>query len=71
MKDKQFLIFIHDRLEKVHGENRNIDYMHKLRAIIYNTDDTADSQLTAPKPNNPQSRNQKNNMPKNHYHKVR
>ena len=34
MKDREFLIWIHERLEHVHGENRLIDYMHKLRAII-------------------------------------
>ncbi len=34
MKDKRFLQGIHDRLEKVHGEKREMDYMHKLRAII-------------------------------------
>lgn len=34
MKDREFLIWIHSRLEKVHGENRDVDYMHKLRAVI-------------------------------------
>jgi hypothetical protein len=32
--DRRFLMWIHDRLEHVHGENRLMDYMHKLRAII-------------------------------------
>lgn len=34
MKDVDFLIWLHERLEMVHGENKNNDYMHKLRAII-------------------------------------
>jgi len=38
MKDQLFLKWIHDRLEYVYKEDRNIDYMHKLRSIIYNTD---------------------------------
>ena len=37
MKDKDFLIWLHKRLEKVHNENPNVDYMHKLKAIIRNT----------------------------------
>lgn len=39
MRDKPFLQWIHDRLQYVHGEPLNIDYMHKLRAIIQNTDE--------------------------------
>ena len=34
MKDRDFLIWIHERLTKVHGEDELVDYMHKLRAII-------------------------------------
>jgi hypothetical protein len=34
MSDKEFLQWIHDRLHYQHKENVNIDYMHKLRAII-------------------------------------
>lgn len=37
MTDKQFLQWVHDRLKNVHGENENVDYMHKLRAIIHAT----------------------------------
>ena len=37
MKDKEFLIFIHNRLKYVHGENEDRDYMHKLRAVINST----------------------------------
>lgn len=33
MTDRQFLEWIHDRLEHVHGENPSVDYMVKLRAI--------------------------------------
>jgi hypothetical protein len=32
--DMGFLMWIHERLEHVHGESPNLDYMHKLRAII-------------------------------------
>ena len=38
MNDKEFLIWIHERLTEVHGENPTFDYMHKLRAIIKATD---------------------------------
>jgi hypothetical protein len=34
MSDKDFLQWILSRLEHVHGENPNYDYMQKLRAII-------------------------------------
>lgn len=38
MLDRDFLIWIHERLEHVHGENPMKDYMHKLRAVIKGTD---------------------------------
>ena len=38
MKDRDFLKWIHERLEHVHQENPLMDYMHKLRAIIATTD---------------------------------
>ena len=34
MNDRDFLMWIHARLEHVHGERPTFDYMHKLRAII-------------------------------------
>ena len=34
MKDRDFLIHIHARLEHVYDENPLCDFMHKLRAII-------------------------------------
>lgn len=34
MKDREFLMWLHERLEHVHGENDLLDYMHRLRAII-------------------------------------
>jgi hypothetical protein len=34
MNDRDFLMWIHERLELVHGETPLVDYMHKLRAII-------------------------------------
>ena len=40
MKDKEFLQWIHNRLHQVHGENINVDYMRKLRAIINVTNPT-------------------------------
>jgi len=39
MKDKEFLKWIHERLEYVHKESPLMDYMHKLRAIIRDMDD--------------------------------
>lgn len=32
--DREFLMWIHERLELVHGEDRLLDYMHCLRGII-------------------------------------
>jgi uncharacterized protein YprB with RNaseH-like and TPR domain len=37
MNDRDFLMWIHERLENVHGENPHYDYMHKLREIIKHT----------------------------------
>lgn len=34
MKDQEFLMWLHERLEHVHREPAQADYMHKLRAII-------------------------------------
>ena len=34
MTDREMLIWIHQRLVKVHGEDPLVDYMHRLRAII-------------------------------------
>jgi len=43
MTDKDFLIWIHNRLEFVHGELHHADYMHKLRTII---DATPEDKIT-------------------------
>lgn len=43
MKDKQFLIWLHERLVEEHGESPIVDYMHKLRAIINATDPEQDT----------------------------
>lgn len=43
MKDRAFLIWIHEQLEHVHGENCLVDYMHKLRDIIKATDKEQES----------------------------
>jgi len=34
MNDREFLMWIHQRLSKAHGENELVDYMHKLRCVI-------------------------------------
>ena len=39
MFDKEFLEWIHARLEYVHGEDKNVDYMRKLHAIIEGMDE--------------------------------
>lgn len=33
MTDSEFLWWLHDRLNKVHGENQMLDYMWRLRSI--------------------------------------
>ena len=38
MYDKDFLLWLHDRLVYKHKENPEVDYMHKLRAIIKSID---------------------------------
>ena len=38
MTDQEFLMWIHERLVKVHNEDPLYDYMHTLRAIIYHMD---------------------------------
>ena len=38
MNDRDFLIWVHERLVNVHGEDRLVDYMHKFRAIINSID---------------------------------
>ncbi len=35
MTDRECLIWIHQRLVKVHGESKFVDYMHRLREVIY------------------------------------
>ena len=34
MKDKLFLIWLHERLRTKHRENEDFDFMNKLRAVI-------------------------------------
>lgn len=34
MPDKEFLEWLHARLEHVHNEDPGVDYMRKLRSII-------------------------------------
>ncbi len=38
MTDRELLIWIHQRMVKVHGESPYYGYMHHLRAIIHNAD---------------------------------
>ena len=33
--DREILIWVHQRLVKVHGESKFKDYMHALRDVIY------------------------------------
>ena len=37
ISDRRLLIFIHERLVKVHKESELTDYMHRLRDIIIET----------------------------------
>lgn len=37
MNDRDFLCWVHKRLEHVFGDHPLVSYMHKLRAIIANT----------------------------------
>ncbi len=43
MKDRDFLIWLHERLVQVHEENSHKDYMHKLRVIIKSIDPDKDT----------------------------
>lgn len=38
MTDQEFLIWIHERLEHLHGENPQFYYMHRLRSVINSMD---------------------------------
>jgi hypothetical protein len=42
MKDKRFLCWIHERLVR-NGDSKHVDFLHKLRAIIRDTDPNKDS----------------------------
>lgn len=37
MSDREFLMWLHERLVGVYGEDRLLDFMHKLRCIIVAT----------------------------------
>jgi hypothetical protein len=43
MTDREILIWIHQRLVKVHGESKFLDYMHALRDVIYGMPKDKDS----------------------------
>jgi len=43
MKDREFLMWIHERLENVYGEDPLVGYMHKLRAVISATPPRVDT----------------------------
>ena len=47
MKDREFLKWIHDRMEKVHNEDPLYDYMLRLRKIIKETPADKDTSGTA------------------------
>lgn len=38
MNNRDFLMWIHERLEHIHKENPMYDYMRRLRSIILNAD---------------------------------
>ena len=46
MSDKEFLKSIYLRMKCMHGENPNVDYMHKLASIINATDKNIDTPNT-------------------------
>ncbi len=37
MHDREFLLWLWNRLKGVHGENPNVDYMNKLWSIMHAT----------------------------------
>lgn len=43
MKDREFLIWLHERFEHQHGVHPQTDYMQKLRSIIQDTDPDKDT----------------------------
>ncbi len=48
MKDREFLMFLHERLEKVYGESRFADFMCKLRSIIETIPSEQETPNTSP-----------------------
>ena len=48
MSDRQFLIWIHDRL-RLHGDSADADYMGRLRSIINGTPQEQVTPNTAPR----------------------
>lgn len=38
MTTQELLWWIHERMVNVHGESEIVDYMHRLRSVIYDTD---------------------------------
>ena len=49
MKDRDFLIWLHKRLEHRYEENPNMDYMSKLRSIIMSIDPEKQTPNTGPR----------------------
>lgn len=47
MTDREFLMWLHEHLEKVHGESPLVDYMRRLRQIVFATS-AADKSTWAP-----------------------
>ena len=54
MKDRDFLIWIHQRLIHRHDEPHNIDYMGKLRSIIMAMSPDTDTANTSPELRKPE-----------------
>jgi len=48
MKDRDFLIWLHARLEVVHRERSEVDYMGKLRSVIAATPPEQETPNTSP-----------------------
>lgn len=48
MKDREFLIWLHNRLRFQHEEHPNMDYMYRLRSIIAATPPEKETPNTMP-----------------------
>ena len=58
MKDKEFLEWLHERLASVFAVSTSMDYMHRLRTIINNTNPEQNSSLVCASGNSIKEKNQ-------------